>query len=107
MNLGIGPTYLGHHSTLTRCENVGGMFLQCFRFHTPLIKLDSRVWHQVLRCRLATGIQGIQTIQVNWFHLDVRMVHLMCLDPTVHAGTMNERVSPIRVLNDFTRNMLT
>ena len=67
------------------------MFLQCFRFHTPLTKLDNRVWHQVLRCRLATGIQGIQTIQVNWFHLDVRMVHL--LHPDVfgpHSARWND-----------------
>ena len=52
---------------------------------------------------LAPGIQGIQKIQVNWFHLCVRIVHLLhadVFDPTVHAGTMDEkvRVNRIRVL---------
>ena len=35
MNPEIGRTYLDRHSMLTRCENVGGMFSQRCRFHSP------------------------------------------------------------------------
>ena len=48
---------------------------------------------------------GYQKIQANWFHLGIRIVHLLhadvtVFDPTVHAGTMDERVrvNRIRVL---------
>ena len=53
-NPGIVPTYLDHHSTLTRCGNVGGMYLQYLLLYILTIKLDSRVWHQTLRKNLTS-----------------------------------------------------
>jgi hypothetical protein len=50
----ISPTCLDRYSTLTHYETVGGMFLQCFRFHV-LTKLDSRVWHQTFRRMLTSN----------------------------------------------------
>jgi hypothetical protein len=60
----IGPTYLDRFSTLTHCENVGGMFLQRFRFHV-LTKSDSRVWHQTFRRMLTSNSNFLAAV----FHL--------------------------------------
>ena len=75
-----------------------GKFVQFFVLQAVCIFFEDSVIAITLRL-------GYQKIQANWFHLGVRIVHLLhadvtVFDPTVHAGTMDERVrvNRIRVL---------